>query len=152
MRGKGCGSARVVATRSRHGWWFQGVFDDFDPLLFPYGYEHSDSGSTFRGDHISYVGPTYRVVFEFDSDTATLRGEFWDEVALDREGHLWALRFWDLLRSRDPDGAWSEPPRTMTEPDNVLAEVRRWADGLRLHASDVLAGGAVPLELWVGIW
>ncbi len=143
---------RATVKRSKDGWWFDGVFSAFDPLLTPYGYELAEAKSTFRGDSISYAGSPYRVVFELDPETKLLRGEFWDEATLDRENHLRVLRFWDLLRSRDPAGSWSEPKWQSISTSEVLHEIRRWADGLARDAADVLAGGVVPRGLWVDIW
>lgn len=143
---------RRRAREFADAWWFSSVFDAFDPLLEPLGYELIEASSGFRGSAISYLGPRYRIVFEFDPETRTLRGEFWDEFALDQENHLWVLRFWDLLRARDQDGHWEEPPRQPMRHAAIRSLVRSWASALGEHASDVLQGADVSAGLWKGIW
>ena len=93
---------RSKAIKTSEGWWFKAVFDSFDPVLEPYGYELTEAKASFRGDRVAYLGSRYRIAFEFDWDTRTLRGELWDEARLDRENHLWVVRLWDLLNGRDP--------------------------------------------------
>ena len=141
------------ALNSQYGWWFASVFEVFGGLLTDFGYQLEEARSSFRGNHVSYLGPRYRVVLEFDPDTRTLTGEFWDLPALEADNHLWVLRFWDLLRSRDPTGDWTAP--THDSPlavDSATSTLRHWADGLRQLAPDVISGGPVEDRLWTGIW
>ena len=143
---------RSKAIRSSEGWWFKAVFDSFDPVLEPFGYQLVEAQAGFRGDRVSYMGAPYRVAFEFDWDTRTLRGEFWDEARLNREDHLWVVRFWDLLRARDSSREWTEPDRSTMDRKSVVETTRAWSDALKDHALDVVAGGSIAPAKWLAIW
>ncbi len=142
-------AALEAAQRSRQiGWLFKAASDAFAYLIEDFEYAVGEVVVHHESSFVEFTQDRRSILVEYTPSSGDIRCSIVDRPRASMDPPR-SVEAWEVLKAREPATDWAAWPNNRGDPQIVSDLIRRWADGLRRLAPDLLRGAESGVAPWV---